>query len=232
MNSEDVVQHIVASNRNIAALRFFEFTNKTKLQDRLTRMTAADREIVDRALHRKRQSHAGFWEALLCEMLETGSSSRTLITAIFFHQANRDYQIASRDEFRQWLSAHRSKLIALNSRVLMEDGNYLHIPLLDFKIAAGQQAHGLVGDCILSMGLRGYLLASGRSYHFMGVDPVTEQELLDMLAAFTLLHPISDKAWAAHQLIERSASLRVTAKGGVEPQVIRKFGLDERLPSP
>lgn len=64
-----------------------------------------------------------------------------------------------------------------------------------------------------------YLL--GKSYHFISRTLSTKSELIEILAKFILLHPISDKSWAAHQIIEDSASLRISENMMYSPTFVQ-----------
>jgi hypothetical protein len=224
MKSVDAIEELLRVNPNVSALRFFPFSTKTKLQERRPDLGAMESALVQRVLARKSQERIRFWDALLETLMNEGLSSTALLGEVFYHQANRDYLFVDRAQLRDFLSSRDDQCLALNSKVIMADGSSSHVPLLDFKIDSQLENCQLAEDCIVVLGLRGSLLDSGRSYHFIGSDLVTENEMLDLLAKFTLLHPISDKAWAAHQLIERSASLRVTAKGGQCPVIVRRIG--------
>lgn len=59
---------------------------------------------------------------------------------------------------------------------------------------------------------KGAIINSGNSYHFIGCDLVNEAELVDFLAKGLLYGPITDTRWIAHQIIERSCTLRVGKK--------------------
>jgi hypothetical protein len=225
-NSYDAIASLLESNSEIKTLRFFNFSTSTKLQQRRSTFAPHEIHLIDQALDTKNREGIRFWEAMLRVLAKEGASTKELIAEVFYHQPNRDYLYVDRADIRTFSPKLNGGAIALNSKVLLHDGSSRHLSLLDFKIRSGPQALQLAENCISALGLRGFLLDSGRSYHFIGVDPVTESALLELLAKFVLLHPIADAAWAAHQSIERSASLRVSSRDGKSPQVIRRVGLD------
>jgi hypothetical protein len=97
----------------------------------------------------------------------------------------------------------------------------MHIPMLDFDLTSAPKNLGIIENILRVLKQRGMILNSGKSYHFIGYNLISENELLDLLAKFILVHPISDKAWTAHQIIERSASLRISKKYGSLPSYIK-----------
>lgn len=220
MTSDDVLKELVRSQQQIRYLRFFSFSNSTKLQDRLTVKSPESQYIIDRAQRKKEREGIRFWNALLSTLAEEGRVDDGLVAQALYHQPNKGFEDVEDRSLAEFLKCESETPRAVNSKVLLDDGSTRHIPLLDFKIHSKQGHDDLVLSCIRSMGLSGHVLDSGRSYHFIGDKLISESELFDLLANFVLLDPLADRAWAAHQLIERSASLRVSAREGLKPQVI------------
>lgn len=223
MDSADVIRELVRKNSSIKSCRFFSFSTSTKLQDRLREIDALKCNLIDKAQEKKKREGVRFWNALLSIFVEEGIHNQELLSEIFYHQPNRDFAYVDRNDLEEFLATKKTTPQAINSKVLMIDGSSKHIPLLDFKVPSKQGHDKLVADCVLTMGLRGYVLDSGRSYHFIGSNLISESELFDLLAKFILLDPISDKVWAAHQIIERSASLRVSEVRGHAPLVVSRI---------
>lgn len=222
MDSTTVIRELLLDNSDIKTCRFFSFSTFTKLQDRLRDVDPATNLLISKAQEKKKIDGVRFWNALLTIFVEEKIVNEKLVAEVFYHQPNRDFVYVDRTGIDEFFSGCKVAPQAINSKVLMIDGTSRHIPLLDFKVPSKQGHEGLVVDCVRAMGLSGYVLDSGRSYHFIGTTLVSESELFDCLAKFVLLDPISDKAWAVHQLIERSASLRVSERGGEAPTVISK----------
>lgn len=220
MTSDDVLAGLARDNACIEYFRFFSFSAATKLQDRLHLVDSATARIIEGARERKAATNTRFWNALLSMFIEGEAFEESLLAEALYHQPNKSLEDIRADRLKQFLAAEAVGNRAVNSKVLLRDGSSRHIPLLDFKIALQPGHEKLVQSCARALGLSGYILSSGRSYHFIGESLVSESELIDLLANFVLLDPLSDKAWAAHQLIERSASLRVSGKYGRKPEVI------------
>lgn len=220
MFSSDVIIELVRDNSSIKACRFFSFSTSTKLQDRFQQIDTLKSDLITKAQELKKKDGKRFWCALLSIFVQEKIHDKELLSEVFYHQANRDFEYVDRNGLDEFLARAKTSPYAINSKVLMIDGSSRHIPLLDFKVPSKQGHDKLVADCIKSMGLSGYMLDSGKSYHFIGNNLVSESELINLLAKFVLLDPISDKAWAAHQIIERSASLRVNEVRESIPTVV------------
>jgi hypothetical protein len=224
MNSIDALLVIVAQNPQIQALRCFRYSIAPKVQARLRDPTAGEKRLIELAQHRKRNQKIRFWDALLLEMQECSLPMERLVREALYHQVNDDYIPIDPGHIRQVFDRFDNEMVALNSRVELRDNKFAHIPLLDFKSPFHEATSALVATCIEALDLKGFLICSGKSYHFIGKKLLEEEELIDILAKFILMHPIADHVWAAHQLLERSASLRITSVADrIEPFVIREI---------
>lgn len=220
MNSIDLLRDIVCNQPSIRTCRFFTFSTATKLQNRLTDIVDEDVLLISKALEKKLHNEVRFWPALLSVFLEENCYSEALLREAFYHQPNRDYIYVERSHLESFFSTKMPSPLAVNSKVLLADGSARHIPLLDFKVPSKEGHDTLVVECVRALGLCGHVLDSGRSYHFIGTSLMSESELLDLLAKFIFLDPVSDKAWAAHQILERSASLRISEVRGQSPFLV------------
>jgi hypothetical protein len=94
--------------------------------------------------------------------------------------------------------------------------------MLDFSQAAAARALQLVKGVVETIGLTGYILESGRSYHFYGEQLLDDSQWLRFLAESLLFGPVVDRRWVAHQLIESASALRISAgpNGAPIPRVV------------
>ena len=72
----------------------------------------------------------------------------------------------------------------------------------------------------LLMSGSGFILNSGNSYHYISKKLTTENGLLDFLGRAILYGPLTDVRWIAHQIIERSFTLRIGMKNGTLPFLV------------
>lgn len=224
MNVLDVVSVIAKEVPLIKRLRVFEFQSSPLLQQRIDLQSGVELDLLESALALKKNSKLPFWEALMTSIAKSGVCAPSMIRATLMHQSNLSYQEVLIDDLAAYMDGHQAHNIAANSGVLLSDGEIAHLPLLDFKMPVSDKALITVEECIRQIGLKGYVLDSGRSYHFWGRELISADQLIKVLARFVLLHPISDKSWAAHQLIEGSASLRISERYGRLPEVVSEVG--------
>lgn len=211
---------VVKNNPEIKVIRVFEFSSNNKLQDREQKVSSNNIDLINKTLTKKTTTGSSFWESLF-SLTENGDKiDKNLLKNALFHNKNEKFTYYTRSDFLDFISRDIEGDIAINSKVILEDGSEKHIPMLDFKIKSNYENLKVVKDVLEVLELKGFILDSGKSYHFVGYDLKTETELLDLLAYFILLQPISDKAWATHQILERSASLRLSKKYGQYPVLI------------
>jgi len=135
-----------------------------------------------------------------------------------------------------------AKWVCLNSAARNEDGRLLHLPLLNFCIPASDKAPALIRGkfkSVMKKGrgsktMPGYLLVSGKSYHYIGLKLLTEEEWLEFMGLALLFEdsedsdrfsPI-DRRWMGHALRRGFGTLRIfggekaTPEAQPEPCVI------------
>ncbi|MEZ8400838.1 hypothetical protein AB6C85_22735 [Vibrio splendidus] len=215
------IEKVLESNPDISLFRFIKFSFENKVQDRLSNLNCNEQSIVNRCVDYKKKHNISFWDSYI--RLGEDLDSR-LFNHATFHNSNEKYIYIKRKEVLSFLEKSEECNLALNSNVIMKNGNNLHIPMFDFKILSKSNNLGAVRSVIKHFNLRGSILDSGKSYHFVGHDLVDEKSLIIMLSKFSLLHPIADRAWSCHQIMEHSASLRVSKKYGKYPNFIENIG--------
>jgi len=105
-----------------------------------------------------------------------------------------------------------NKLLGVVSRVLLEGGGAAHIPMMDFMCvpSAGnlELLVRLLGN--LRQG-RGFLLESGRSYHYYGFQLLTEEGWRGFLGKCLLMSGYTDDRYIGHQLVDGHCVLRLSS---------------------
>lgn len=211
---------IMKKHPAIQVVRVFEFSSNNKIQDREKNISLGNVELINKALIKKEKTGLSFWECMFSLSKNESKIDSNLMKNALFHNKNNKYIYYTREDFINFISHDIEGDIAINSKVILEDGTEKHIPMLDFKIKSNNSNLSVVIEVLKVLGLKGCILDSGKSYHFVGYELKKENELLDLLAYFILLQPISDKAWATHQILERSTSLRLSKKYGKYPVLI------------
>lgn len=219
MNSIDFLKEVVTSHSDISTVRTFRFIFNNKIQDRITNFSAPEIAFIHSVQDRKKIQGGSFWENCFRETESSGEYHDAILNGALFHNPNTNFNYYSRDVFIT--SNEQYENTAFNSEVTLKNGLKRHIVMLDFKINKSMRAQTLCTNYIKALGLSGAIFDSGKSYHFISRTLSTKSELIEILAKFILLHPISDKSWAAHQIIEDSASLRISEKYDVLPTFVQ-----------
>jgi hypothetical protein len=176
---------------------------------------------------------ASFWDAVILSCFGSGVAARSILEKALFHNSPPSRIVSVRKS--DWSHKHLNhimreveagQILVVSSRVALSDGSYSHVPMIDFHCPvspANQEMSTQVASLLHPGG--GYLLDSGKSYHFYGKSLVAEPELSASLGRSLLLSPIIDRAWVAHQLIEGACGLRISPKPESEtiPTVIAEL---------
>jgi len=117
-------------------------------------------------------------------------------------------------------------LLGVCSRCQLADGSIAHIPMMDFRCQSTDENLRKVQTTIRGIGQsKGYILESGRSYHFYGLDLLDEKSWLKFMARCLLLSPLVDSRYIAHRLIDEMCVLRLStsARHPKVPVVVGSF---------
>ncbi|MDX7696357.1 hypothetical protein [Aeromonas dhakensis] len=220
MTSFDHIKKIIEKNPEVDVFRFFTFSFSNKVQTRLGSFSDSEENSIKRAISYKKENSSSFWESFFATSVSHSDIQNRILKEAIHHNKNRPYIHILNKDILDFLEKNEYENLAINSKVILRDGQIKHIPMLDFKIKSSTENTAFVQAVINTLGQTGSVLDSGKSYHFIGDTLITKNELTKLLANFILFHPISDKSWAAHQLIEGSASLRISKKYGVHPRMI------------
>lgn len=120
-------------------------------------------------------------------------------------------------------------VIGLCSRCRTRDGKTLHLPILDFNVTPCDVAEKLVSDAMrLLLNCDGYILGSGKSYHYYGMTLLDWRRYSDFLSKSLLLTPLTDIRYIAHRLISRIGVLRITSNSAKPNEPIVLHRLDQK----
>ncbi len=101
--------------------------------------------------------------------------------------------------------------LGLSSVCKLKDGSKAHLPLLDFRHSTGGGNDALVVKAVRAIGFeRGFVVESGRSYHFYGLSTLDQDEWVSFLGRSLLLAPIIDVRYIAHRLIAGRCVVRIS----------------------
>jgi hypothetical protein len=216
MSSLELVCNLVADNPIISAVHLFKPFVSPPIQD-MNGLTQGEQSLIADALNLRSSTQFPFWECLM-QLISVGETDApTLITMATRHNPQSvTLERVLRDEvtietlITRIESLSEKAVLALSSNVQCSDGQLRHFPMLDFHCKMSTRNDLLVKRVAEALGIRGYLAHSGQSYHFYGAELLTEDQLISFLSRALLYSPITDRAWIAHQLIERACGLRIS----------------------
>jgi hypothetical protein len=219
-DSYNVLEAVVRANPVIATLTTFTPRLAPQLLER-GQMTSEDMEIIEAAHVLKANTSLPFWDAVMTTLMRADRPPEKVLTAALYHNPINDglQTLHVKNVVRSQLLAVEANLptnsiLAVASRVVCTDGVVRHIPQIDFHCPESAATTELVLSVLNALRLRGYLLASGKSFHFYGIELLAENELTRFLGRVLLFSPIVDRAWISHQLIEGQTALRLSSRPG------------------
>lgn len=120
-------------------------------------------------------------------------------------------------------------ILCIASVVKLDNGSFKHIPMIDFSshfekdLSKTEEALKAIGE------KRGFILDSGRAFHYYGTNLLSEDEWLKFVGRCLLLNTqdikIADDRYFGHRLRDGYGGLRIAAhstKPSV-PQIVRIF---------
>lgn len=224
MTSIDVISVISKENLAIDSFSFHEFQQQKLVQDCIGFCGEKEKRIFDYALQKKKEG-IPFWDGIMLSVIDKDDYSEEIFRLALRHNEHPLLTYVKRANLMSWIySPNRSiDTVAFCSKVIMANDNKgeMHLPLIDFHIPVSDTNVRLVESVCKNLEVGdGWILNSGESYHFIGSGPIKSEDLMVLLYKALMFTPIIDKAWISHQLRERSCSLRIGKKRGLEPQVV------------
>lgn len=126
---------------------------------------------------------------------------------------NLSREDASAENLREIAEGLRgNRLLGILSKVRLLGGESAHIPMMDFKCAPSVRNLEVLVNLLndLRQG-PGYVLESGRSYHYYGLRLLSEEDWKVFLGKCLLMYGYTDERYIGHQLIDGHCVLRLSA---------------------
>lgn len=101
------------------------------------------------------------------------------------------------------------KAMAVVSRVPGD----MHIPMMDFDCDVNDENLAKIVEYMRHIGLKGYVLKSGASFHVYGKRVMDRQEWINFLGDMLLCVPKVDARYVGHGLKRGFTAVRITDKG-------------------
>ena len=227
VDAAEVVSQLVSSNPRIRAIRVFETVAPPTVQERFP-LTSQEEALIKSGLRLRNEMDLPFWDSVfLVALQENREIGEQLWAAASFHQHNDSMQRIGRPEVNATSLRYMAEsvppnhILAISSEVeVAREDEARHIPLLDFSAIPTRHSLSLVKRVIGDRGMSGFLLESGRSFHFYGRNLLTDAGLVRFLGESLLYGPVLDRRWVAHQLIEGFCALRISSSGASPPPYV------------
>jgi hypothetical protein len=109
-------------------------------------------------------------------------------------------------------AAERDKrLLAICSQCPSRTPGARQIPMMDFRCDATDAGLKTLVAAMTKIDMRGFILKSGRSYHFYGTRLLDEPQWQDFLGQSLLLGDLADWRYVGHCLVRGICTLRISA---------------------
>jgi len=112
--------------------------------------------------------------------------------------------------------------LGIRSQVVLENGCYAHIPMMDFCLSKSSESVTLIKKRMreITGEKAGFILESGRSYHYYGINLLSQESWLEFMAKCLLTgvfqgkdQPFlqaADQRYIGHSLLGGGCVLRIT----------------------
>jgi hypothetical protein len=184
-------------------------------------MMEPEKDVIRKGLAFREETKLPFWDSVFLALSRDPVDAVNLLRRATLHNPqDQGSCLVQRNDctecrLRETIQAlPNGRILAVSSAVLTHQGETLHVPMLDFHVGVSGESSVLVKSILTEMGLRGYIARSGGSYHFYGRELVNTESLITFLGKSLLFCPVADRAWIAHQLIERACGLRISPGKG------------------
>lgn len=230
--SVHLLQEIVRSCPKISKVQVVPYSYSDNIQNRIE-LDNQLKAMFSEAMSIRQDLRLPFWDACMTT-LSTGKFS---VPNDFFCEVGRHIShhgkeiVFDREELldckvQAYLSGTEKHLICVLSEVILKDDQKLNLPLIDFHCSINPGNQIIVSQICKFLFPKGYVvLESDSSYHCYGLLLVSKEVLIQLLAKALLFSPIIDRAYIAHQLLEKRCSLRISGKSEKysAPKVVEVF---------
>jgi hypothetical protein len=220
---EEFVPELLGHFDQLRTVTFVLYKPAPVLGERLKRIVEPHSELLSKADQLNREYGIPFWDAFLSIEMKSGVLSKEYVDLAILHDAHPDERAieltrgeATRDRLRSIIEdAGPEYGVALSSRVRIANGEYAHIPMLDFRCKCSAHNVEVVKWAVAAIGhLSGAVVNSGRSFHFYGMRLLTVPEWLRFISLAALFSPVVDARYLAHRLADGACRLRITGAPG------------------
>jgi hypothetical protein len=220
---EEFVPELLGQFDELKSVTFVLYKPAPVFSERLKQVVEPHSEILKVAEQLNRDYGIPFWDALLSIEMKSGLLPKDYVDIAILHDAHpdeRSIELApgevTHDSLKSIIEDAGAEYgVALSSRVLMANGEYAHIPMLDFRCKCSAHNIEVVKWAAAAIGHNsGVVVNSGRSFHFYGLRLLAVPEWLQFVSLAALFSPVVDARYLAHRLADGACRLRITAAPG------------------
>lgn len=223
METLDILEKFLDDHHNVQSLTFCSYPKQVLIQDEFV-LTDSANNFVNSALKVREKYFLPFWDSLMLSFFDKENIPEELLKRALLHNKNvNKHKTIDINYIRGILDNNQENNLSINSEVLLKNGDIKHFFLIDFHVRQSEINLDTISKILKLLQLSGYILDSGQSYHFISDCLYDFDNVLDLLAKSLLYSPLIDRAWVAHQILERSCSLRVGSKHKKRPYLIKKI---------
>lgn len=213
----DLIKDISINNKSIKRFVLVSFGEPRDIVKEHN-WNKSELSAFNNALYLRKEYGLPFWEALMITQLRDEHSSEKILRS-----SNHHNDITSVRELKA-IDFDKSYLdscnFGINSKVILDNEEVAHLPMIDFRVPFSDLGTKIVTIICSELGQNGYILNSGKSYHFIGCGPIPYSDFISFLGRALLYSPLVDTTWIGHQLIDGSATLRIGQKNGKLPVLV------------
>lgn len=221
MESIEVVVHLGERFEDIDSFYFFPLQKQWLIQNRIV---LEEKEIIhiDKALNIREELKLPFWDSVMLATFNNPDFSEKILDAALCHrECTNLVEVKNDKSLYQHLVELKEEGFAWNSLVKLKNGDRKHFPMMDFHIPVSKENLNVVKVVLRKLGFRECMvLNSGESYHAISTNYTDEEEMMNILQKALFFSPIIDRLWIAHQMLNKSCSLRIGIKHGLVPEVV------------
>jgi hypothetical protein len=219
------IEKLVSRTPGIARVALTRYVKPRLVQQRV-HISRSERKLLASAFVVRKNLGLPFWDSIMTVSMRSGCVPASLLSAAEYHKTNRGHDMVfNRAEVlkgkmgKKCVACGGNSWLAFISEVMLANGSVKHLPILDFHCAKSKHGEKLVIEVVKRLFPKPRVVVeSGQSYHAYSGKLLDEDEFIDLLARALLFAPITDRAYISHQILERRASIRISA-GGREKEV-------------
>jgi hypothetical protein len=219
MRAIEVAVILAKQRKDIRSIVFTSYRPTVGLDARLPRRPLEIKKILKDATRVLESHQLPLWAAIMDAYLERPLALTELLAQALLHDRSDEdrFELGRTEVQTDILDGIVARLkpgyvLAVQSDVSLAGGGTAHIPMMDFACRPSPYMQHTVKRVLGKIRkATGLLLESGRSYHYYGLDLLSETEWRSFLGRALLLTPMVDVRYVAHRLIDGFCRLRLTA---------------------